>query len=210
MTAKLEVNPWLEMWIRPRKTILSILRFNSDYLIYLLSVIYVLPYLLQAAQNFSLGEAFSLKFIVVGIFLSALLVGLLIINGISLLFYWTGRWFGGMASFHHIRAAIAWSNMPNLVNIAIWIFNVLTFGNILFTRGFVQIPFVGRELTYMFSASFIQAILTVWMLVLMLNALSAVQGFSIWKAILNLLASFFIIMIILSIFSFLISFIIKT
>jgi hypothetical protein len=205
MGNKLSVNPWTGMWVRPRETIRAIIQFNPNYLFPLLCLIYGFPLLLQMAQNFSLGDRFPMAGIVVGALLGAMLVGVIGINVAAGLFYWTGKWIGGIGSFRNIRAAVAWANVPNLVNILIWAVNMTAFGNRLFTRGFVETPFVGSELALIFFTSLIQVGIAIWALVMVLKALGEAQGFSAWKALLNILIPFFIVVIGLAILGWLMS-----
>ncbi len=199
MLEKLPINPWLKMWFSPRETVRGVIGFNSNYMVPLLAAIYGISPLFQAAQNFSLGDKFSLQLIALGVFIGSIFVGLLAINFVSALFYWTGKWIGGVAAFDHIRAAVAWSNMPNFINILIWIINISAFRRALFTKNFTQISFLGGDAILIFLTSLGQVIIAVWVFVLLLNSLSTVQGFSIWKAILNVLMSFFLIFVALSI-----------
>ena len=96
MGEKLSVNPWTGMWIRPRETIRAILSYNKSYLLMLLYWIYGFPLILQFAQNFSLGNQFSLWAIVGSAVVGAIILGFIGINLGALLFYWTGRWIGGV------------------------------------------------------------------------------------------------------------------
>lgn len=205
MGDKLSVNPWLGMWVRPRQTIRALIEYNPSYLFPLLCMIYGFPLLLQMAQNFSLGDRFSMGGILIGALVGAIFVGMIGINIASALFYWTGKWIGGQGSFQTIKAAVAWSNVPNLVNIALWVINMATFGKRIFMRAFVESPFVGGELAVVFFVSVAQVIIGIWGFIIALKALGEVQGFSAWKALLNMLIPFFIIVIGLTLLAFLIS-----
>ena len=195
MGDKLSINPWLGMWTRPRDTIRAIVQFNSSYLFPLLCLIYGFPLLLQMAQNFSLGDRFPMGGIIIGAMIGGIFAGMIGISIASGLFYWTGKWIGGIATYQNVRAAVAWSNVPNLVNILIWIVNIASFGTRLFNRGFVETSFVGGELTLIYFASLVQVVIAIWGFIIFLKALGEVQGFSAWKALLNVLIPFFVLLI---------------
>lgn len=197
MGEKLSVNPWLEIWTRPKETIRAIVKFNPKYLFFLLSGIYGFPLMLQFAQNLSLGESGSPLAILIGALILCVFIGMAGITIISGLLYWTGQWIGGKAPFAHVRAAMAWSNVPNVVNAVIWLVMMGFFGGRLFHRGFAETSFVGYELTVVFFAFLIQVVLSVWGFVIGLKTLSEVQGFSAWKALLNVLIPFFMVVIVL-------------
>jgi hypothetical protein len=195
MGEKLSVNPWLQMWTKPRETIRAIVQYNPKYLFGLLAGIYGFPLLLQFAQNLSLGETTSFTAIFLVSLVFSVFVGMLGITIISGLVYWTGQWIGGKSSYQNIRAAIAWANVPNIVNIAVWMVLSIVFGGQLFTRAFAEATFVGYQLTLVFLAFLVQAVIAVWGFVIALKALGEVQGFSAWKALLNVLIPFFMLVI---------------
>ena len=188
-------HPWISMWVRPRETIRAIVKKNPRQSFYLLSAIYGFPLLLQMAQNFSLGEVLSFLPILLGALILSLFIGMLVITVISGLLSWTGGWIGGKASFLQVRAAVAWANVPNTVNILMWLLMVATFGNQVFTHSFAETPFIGYQLIVVFFAFLVQVMVAVWGFIIGLKALGEVQGFSAWKALLNVLIPFFMVMI---------------
>ena len=171
MGDKLSINPWLTIWTRPRETIRAIVQFNPGHLFPLLCLIYGFPLLLQMAQNFSLGDRFPMGGIIVGALIGGIFAGVIGMSMASALFYWTGKWIGGEGSYQNVRSAVAWSNVPNLVNILVWIVNMVSFGDRLFTRGFIETPFVGGELTVIYFASLVQVVIAIWGFIIFLKAL---------------------------------------
>jgi hypothetical protein len=150
MGDKLSINPWTGMWVRPRETIRAIIQTNPGYMYPLLCFIYGFPMALQMAQNFSLGDRFHVAGIVIVALILAIVLGAVMINIAAALFSWTGKWIGGIGTFQQIRAAVAWSNVPSVVNIAIWMANIAVFGTRIFRNDFVETPFVGNELSFIF------------------------------------------------------------
>ncbi len=193
------------MWTRPRDTIREIVSFNPGYMFFLLCFIYGFPLILQLAQNFSLGDRFPLTGIIIGALIGAVFLGMLFINIAAGLIFWTGKWIGGIGPFQNIRAAVAWSNVPNLVNCIIWLINISVFKDRIFSATFTETPFVGNELVVMFFTSIVQVVIAVWAFIIALKAIGEVQGFSVWKALLNVLIPFFIIFIGASILGWLLS-----
>lgn len=184
---KLSINPWTGMWIRPRETIRAIIQTNPGYLYPLLCFIYGFPMMLQLAQNFSLGDRYSAPAILAGALILAIVLGAVMINIGAALISWTGKWIGGTGSFQQIRAAVAWSNMPSVVYIATWLMSVAVFGGRIFKKEFAEMTFVGHELSIIFLTAVIQLVVAVWTLIILLKAVGEVQGFSAWKALLNVL-----------------------
>lgn len=205
MGDKLSINPWIGMWVRPRETIRAIIQFNPGYLYPLLCLIYGFPMALQIAQNFSLGDRFHVAAIVVVALILAIVVGAVMINIATALFFWTGKWIGGIGTYQQIRAAVAWSNIPSVVNILIWFVNIAAFGSRIFRSDFIDTPFVGNELGLIFMTSLVQLIVAVWAFIMILKALGEVQGFSAWKALLNIIIPLLVIFVGVSILAWLFS-----
>lgn len=183
----MSVNPWITIWTKPRETIRAILQYKVGYLFPLLSTIYGFALFLQASQNGSMGAKLPLWGIILGDLVAGFLVGLVVVNIGTALLYWTGRWIGGMGSYKEIRTALAWSYVPQLLNIAVWVLYMAVYGSNLFNADFMTQSFVGKDLAVIFIGSILQLAAVVWAVVILLTALSEVQKFSIWKAIVNVL-----------------------
>ncbi len=195
MGEKLSVNPWTGMWVRPRETIRAIIQTNPGYMYPLLCFIYGFPMALQMAQNLSLGNRYPMAAIVAVAAIIAIILGAIMINIATALFTWTGKWIGGVGTYQQIRAAVAWSNMPSVVNIGIWAINIATFGVRIFRSDFVESTFVGNELSIIFLTAVVQLVVAIWAFIITLKALGEVQGFSAWKALLNIFIPIFVIFI---------------
>jgi hypothetical protein len=191
----LEINPWVEMWFRPRKTIQAIVGVSPNYGLKLLSFIYGLVSLLSFAQTFSWGIYIGMIPIILFILIAAPFWGYFVFSFSSWIIYRTGRWFKGQASRKETRAAIAWSNVPMMVNLILWGGAFYVFREALFV-GFLGSYFF-QENTFYWLLSFCvaQLLMGIWSLVLLLNALAKVMHYSLFKAIVNLLVSGFIIFV---------------
>lgn len=188
-------SPWRTIWVQPRKTIRTIVRTNPRLHFWLLSWIYAFPILLQMAQNMSLGEVYPVIGIGVVAAVCAPFVGWLFLSIFAKLLHWTGRWIGGGANYLSLRAAVSWSNVPNIFNVAFWILLSLVFGSILFTQGFSQMDLAGGQLGFVGLVFLAQLVLAIWTFVILLNTISEVQKFSAWKALLNVLMPFLVVFI---------------
>ena len=189
----LGVNPWTAIWVRPRKTISKIVRYNPKHRFLILSFLYGLPMLLHTAQNLGLGEGYTAVGIVIVAIVLAIFVGMLGITIASALLYWTGKWIGGTAKYIKVRAAVSWSYVPNIIAIIIWAVLLYYFRGQIFFTEFGEMNFVGRDLAMVAGALIIQAVLAVWSFIILVKGLGEVQGFSSWKAVLNILIPFFMV-----------------
>jgi hypothetical protein len=191
----LTINPWLTMWTRPRETIKAVVHYNPDHHFFLLSGIYGFAMLLQAAQNFSLGQTMLPGLILLIALILAVPIGWLSFSVVGCLILWCGKWIGGKGNFKQIRAALAWANITNIVNILMWLLLLTSFGGSVFFSGFPSTPMVGQDLVIVLIVFIVQLVATIWSIVLLLKALGEVQGFSAWKALLNVILPLIIIFV---------------
>ena len=195
MLENVGLNPWVRIWVEPRRTIAAIVKYNPGYLFPLLAAIYGLPMLFHFAQNLSLGQNYSLTAIIIVCLILCALAGTIGITIVTALLTWTGKWIGGKGSFKNIRAAVAWSNVPIVINIAMWFVLIGFFGNQVFLANFPEMAFMGKELGIVSLVYLIESIMSIWSFIIMLHTLGEVQGFSAWRALLNVIIPFVLVMI---------------
>jgi hypothetical protein len=193
MAKKAAGNPWLSIWTEPRKTVRSIVNTDPKFGFVILSAIYGFPMALNLAQNFSLGASVPAWAILLGALIICTLLGMIGITISTWLLHFTGRWIGGRGSFQTVRTAVAWSNVPNVVTILMGLIMVAMFGRAMFNPAFSATHFMGTQAGIVFIVFLLQAVASIWGFVILLVGLSEVQGFSVWKALLNVLIPFVIV-----------------
>lgn len=189
----LGVNPWANIWVKPRETIKKIVKFDPKYRFAILSFLYGLPMLLHMAQNLELGERFTTAGIVVAAVVLATFVGMLGIVIASGLVYWTGKWIGGQSSYINVRAAVSWSNVPNIVSIVVWALMIYNFQDQIFTEAFEDMVMGTSASMGISLAMLLQSAMAIWSFIILVKGLGEVQGFSAWKGVLNVLIPFFMV-----------------
>ncbi len=195
MEEKLGLNPWFRIWINPRRTIRRIVDIAPGKGFLWLSLIYGFPVLMQIAQSLSLALYFSWPVILITALIFAVFIGMLGITITAGLLTWVGKWIGGVGSFTQVRAVVAWSNLPVIVTALTWIAWIFIFKGTLFYDGFLSTGFAGMAKTLIMSFAILQFAASLWSFVLLLITLSEVQGFSVWKALLNIILPFVLIVI---------------
>ncbi|MBI2543080.1 MAG: YIP1 family protein [Candidatus Aenigmarchaeota archaeon] len=189
MAKKLGINPWFTMWYKPRETIRKIIKYDPRYMVLLLAAATGFSSFLSSAAQKSMGDYLTVPFI----FLLALSIGSILgIAGLYIsgwLIRWTGKWIGGKASPLHIRTVIAWSNVPIVWGLILTIFELLIFGETLFTGSTMTLTL------FIFVFGAIELALGIWAFVILLRSLGEVQKFSAWKALLNVFLSALIIVL---------------
>lgn len=175
------------MWTSPRKTIRRIIDSDPDSKLFVLSLIYGLPMMFYYAQNASLGQTSRLSTILLIALIGAVIVGYIGINIGSALLYFTGKWIGGKATFKQVRASVAYSNVTNLVSIAIWLVLMSMFKTSVFMSDFPYASSLGNFALLMNTIFLVQLVVAVWSVVIFIASLSETQGFSSFKAVINTL-----------------------
>ncbi len=193
MAKTMEGNPWLSIWINTRQTIRAIVNSDPKRGFVFLSAVYGFPIASNFAQNLSLSATVPIWAIVIGALILSTFVGMLGITICTWLLKVTGSWIGGKGTFQTIRTAVAWSNVPSIVTVLMWFVLLGFFGGQVYNREFAETSFIGYEAGIVFLVFLIQTIVSIWGFVILVNALGEVQGFSAWKALLNIIIPFVII-----------------
>ncbi|MEM8728009.1 MAG: Yip1 family protein [Chlamydiota bacterium] len=178
-------NPWINIWVHPRKTIRALVEYNTDHRSVALCAIYGFQYILQILRYLSLGRSMSLLFIILFALLFSIPVGYIVFNVLSAFYFWMGKLIKGKGSFKRIRTATYWSNVPMVVTCLIWIVLMGIHGNNLFVAGY-ETQLVGTAAAIGMGLGVVQFAVAIWGLMILLHALGEVQGFSAWMALLNL------------------------
>lgn len=193
MAKSVQKNPWLSIWIEPRKTIRSIVDTDPKFGYLLLCAVYGLPLSFNLVQNLGLTAVVPIWAIFIGSLVVCTFLGIIGISISSWLLYIFGRMIGGKGNFQTVRAAVAWSNVPNFVTILMWIVLLGVFGSQVFNRNFSEMQFVGYQAGILFLVMLVESIVSVWGFIILLSTLREVQEFSVWKAILNVVIPFVVV-----------------
>lgn len=183
------MNPWRSMWTRPRETIREVAASSSKRSLWALATVYGFSSLLNIFQSMALGHRLGLVPMTVAAVLFAPIWGYVIFAIWSWVTTAIGKLLKGKGEYIPVRAAYAWSCVPLIAIIPIWFLLIVFYGDLLF----FDIP--ESQILEMGQAGFLFAlllgklILSIWSLVLYVQALSEVQQFSILKAILNMVAA---------------------
>lgn len=173
-------NPWFTIWTRPRATIQSIVSRDPTYLVIPLAALSGVSHTLDRASTKNLGDSFGLP----ALFAFSIVMG--IISGIVGLYLFgfllrvTGKWLGGQGSPVNIRAAIAWSSVPIVWALLLWVPELLVFGKDLFTT--IAPSIADRPMVYLGFVS-LELVAAIWGGVVLCKTLGQVQGFSAWRAL---------------------------
>ncbi len=183
------MNPWLNIWFKPKATVAKVVDENPNRSLWTLAWVYGFCSLMNLFQSMSLGAALGTGWILALAVVLAALWGYVNFTVWSWFVKLVGKWFGGKGNFKSIRCAYAWSCVPIVINVPLWLLMVITFGHQLFVN-FPDAHLLGSgEILFLFVVLIVKVILAVWSLVIYLNGLAQVQDFSVLKAILNVIVA---------------------
>lgn len=189
------LNPWFSMWTRPRETIQQIIDTNPEHSVIFLAAITGFARALDQASVKHLGDSLDWTMIFLLAVIAGVMIGILSLFISSALIRWTGSWLKGKARAQEIRAAIAWSGVPLIWMLLLWLPKLTLFGQELFTS---EAPIISSDPTLifiLFGFVLIQITATIWSLVLFFKCLGQVQGFSAWKAVGNTVLAWIIVLV---------------
>jgi hypothetical protein len=201
MASSLGFNPWLSMWTKPKSTIRKIVDYNPNFRLYVLSAIYGLVSLISSSQSLALGEKLNFFLILFICLILAPIWGYITFSVSAFFVYFTGKWLKGQANYRQVRASIAWSNVPMIGNLILWIILFIIFKYDILKEFPGAYPITNVQKTLLFTILFAQLVLSIWVIVLYINSLAEVQRFSIGKSILNIIIAIVIIIAILFVIS---------
>jgi len=195
------LNPWFSMWVKPRATMRHILRSKDKYYSYVLALAMLtgISDALSNASFKSLGDDNNLLRIVIIVLLLGSTGGFITFYFRSWLLRVTGSWIGGKSSRKEMHLMNAWVVVPLIWFFPLWIPQFIIFGNELFSSETPRIDSNGILSFSIIGFGIIEFIVAIWTIVIFFKCLSEVQGFSIWKAILNVLIATLVTTLALSI-----------
>ena len=192
---------WVSIWVHPRETIRRIVTENKKRSLWLLASIYGFSSLLSCFQSFSLGSVVGAVSIFILALIFAPIWGYIAFAFWSFVVSWTGKWFKGVADFQSVRAAYAWSCVPLAVSDLIWVMMLVLFGASLFMAPPSGQIFPQGQTVVLLTLLFGKVILSIWSLVIYVNALAEVQKFSILRAIGNIVIAGILVGIVIGVLS---------
>ncbi|MGE4595128.1 MAG: YIP1 family protein [Gammaproteobacteria bacterium] len=183
-------NPYKSIWLQPRSTIQYIVDTNPTYLVLALLALTGVAYGISAASAEGWGYDMSLLWVFLIIAAIFPLITILLLYIVSGLTCWTGKWLGGKATQEQIRAAYAWSYIPIIATIALYVplfmfygFDLFNYQHITFSDPLPMVP--AQSGVAFVIVAIAEVVLNVWSFVIALHCLGQVQGFSAWRALGN-------------------------
>jgi len=184
------------IWWKPRITIRRIVDTNPKYGVIILACLSGIARFLDQANERSLGDEMSLEWILLCAIFVGAIGGCFSLLLSSIFFKWTGSWFGGKATAQEIRAAVAWSSIPNVLTLVLYCLLILLSGKAWFisSTGQSNPLLLGAMILFLLPFGFLILGLRIFLLV---KCLAEVHRFSAWKGLFTVITSSIIIVALL-------------
>ncbi len=168
----------------------AVLDDDPTRMVLILSMLWGVSNALNTAVLNSHGDLFTAPLIMAlaGIFGPSAGITMLYLLGAYLA--WVGRLLGGKGTARELRAAFAWSSIPNIVSLLLLFPALFLFGNDLFTT---DTPYIGAHPSLVFLLGtyiFVDVILSVWAVTMFVKCVAEAHRFSSWRALLTMFSWF--------------------
>lgn len=184
------------IWYRPRATVRQGLVNPSPIFELIVAAFFGITAFLDNAEKENFGDYWSFRWVFTLALTVGPMVGILSLYLMSALLRWTGKLFGGRASYAELRTAVAHGWIPfvwtgTLQAILFVLYGKQTFsisgpsdiGDFAFLKGM----FVGLLPIWI--------LLGVWIVVIAVQCLAEAQGFSAWLAFANYFVAFMVMVV---------------
>lgn len=181
-TANPHRDAWWSIWTQPRRTVQRIVESDARKGVIALAGLAGFHEALNRASMRSTADQVDMPVVLLVVAIAGPLVGIVSLYVGGALLHGTGKWLGGKASIENVRAALAWSAVPFILALLLWVPQSLLFGAELFRT---ETPRMDASPTLALAFGFLGITIWIWYAVVFLKCLGQVQGFSAWKAMAN-------------------------
>jgi len=185
------VTPFFSILVRPRRTMRAIIDSNPRRLVLVLAALSGFGSALDNASTSSIGDGNNIPVVAI-VALSAVagsLGGILTLYVGGFVMKWAGRPLGGRATQVEVRAALAWSTVPLIWALPLWIPELALAGREMFTTATPILAASPLRAVLLVLVVLLEVVLGIWSFVLFLKCLGEVHGFSAWKSLAAVLLS---------------------
>lgn len=175
------MNPWITIWTEPRATVRKMVATNPKRGFWLLATLYALALSFSTANFYSWGLSHSFSAIFFPLVVVSPITGAVWLSFQAWILRLTGKLFKGHAPIQSVRAALTWSRTPYLLELLMWVVLMILHAETVFIQ-----HAIGAAAAFIVLISLI---VNVWSLVLLVQLIREVQGFSLSRAISNVLVA---------------------
>lgn len=191
-----EVNPWTDIWVRPRQTINWIIdNYSSQLTTIILIYLGGVYFGIGQAELKDFGDKMEVSSILKTIIFISGLGGLVTYNIWIWIIDFCASWFGGKGNLKKTQIAFAWAMLPMAAGLILTLIGYALFEEELFTSYTPNINGSTFLTACLWIYGILEIVLGAWHLVLLVATVSQVQRLSIIKSIASIVTSILIIFV---------------
>lgn len=167
-----QVNPWISVWLHPRKTVRYVTEYKTEKFILLIAMISGVFLSLDMAVNDNFLASWNTTHIALFSLIVGPIIGILGFYFITAIYHLFSKMLGGEGTSEQTRMAFAVSEIIIIIVGPLLILDLLIVGQNKHSQS-----------TWLVISTIINSIAGIWSTVAFIGAISEVHRFSIWKAI---------------------------
>jgi hypothetical protein len=176
------LNPFVSMLLKPRKTIQQLLHSYDAGIVFILILIASIAKSFDLSSFLSLGNDHKILYIILFAISFGFVRALFVYTIFARLLTNIGNSLGGKATIERVRSALAWSSIPIIWAILLWIPDIVILKGNIFKYEFLNDVYSTLEVFTYYGISVLELIITIWSFMIFLVCLSEAQKLSMKKA----------------------------
>ncbi len=177
------LRPWLSIWTRPRVTMRRVLASDPRRHTLMLAALGGIGAVIGSGRSMLIKDQIPTPLLLSVLAGAGALAGIAGLYLGGLLLRLTSRWLEGRGNVAATRAAIAWSNVPAIWGLLLWVPVIAAFGFDGFTLEPADLEGNPAGLALVVLVGVGELVIGAWGFVVFLNCLAEAQGFSAWRAL---------------------------
>ena len=182
------VNPWLSVWVHPRKTIRQVIAEEKEGILYTLAAMVGITNSINNAGSSVVNEGATMLWAAIVVLIIGPLAGIFGMFVAAWVLEKTGNWLGGLGTRHELKYAFGWANVPSIISLIALLLVLPYAGEALFNNS----PDAAGEMSIiegllLLAYGLLAIAMGIWTFILYIGMIAEVHQFSAWKAFLSLM-----------------------
>jgi Yip1 domain len=174
--------PWISIWTRPRATLRQVLDSEPRRWVFRLAALGGVAGALRLASKSGFGDTHSASIVLAVCIAGGAVGGILALFLLTSLVGLAGRWLGGQGRMSEVMAALAWSYVPAIWGLALWLPRAALLGEETFQSLPASIEGNPPAALLFGFLQLAQTLIGIWGFLITLKCIAEAQRFSAWRA----------------------------
>ncbi len=175
--------PWVSIWTRPRASLRQVLDGDPRRAVFRLAALGGVAGALKLASTSGFGESHAASIVLSVSLLGGAVGGILFLFVLTSLVGVAGRWLGGQGHMPEVMAALAWSYVPAIWGLALWLPRAALLGEETFQSLPASIEGNPPAALLFGLLQLAQTLIGFWGFLITLKCIAEAQRFSAWRAL---------------------------